>query len=141
MSGCDCEVEIKDQSESKTLLILLAINGVMFFVEFGLGLYSDSTALIADSLDMLADASVYGIALYAVGRSIKTRISAAHISGLFQVILGLGVLADISRRLIVGSEPVSMFMIGIGIVALIANLVCLKLIYKHRTGDVHMRAS
>jgi cation diffusion facilitator family transporter len=141
LSGCDCEVEIRDRSESKTLLILLAINAVMFFVEFGLGLYSDSTALIADSLDMLADASVYGIALYAVGRSLTTKASAARISGVLQIVLGFGVLADIVRRLIVGSEPVSLFMMGVGTIALMANLVCLKLIYKHRTGDVHMRAS
>jgi len=141
VSGCDCEVEIKDRSESKTLLILLAINAVMFFVEFGLGLYSDSTALIADSLDMLADASVYGIALYAVGRSIATKVSAARVSGFLQVLLGLGVLADVVRRLIVGSEPMSLFMIGVGLLALAANLICLKLIYKHRAGEVHMRAS
>jgi Co/Zn/Cd efflux system component len=141
VSGCDCEVEIKDRSESKTLLILLAINAVMFFVEFGLGLYSDSTALIADSLDMLAHASVYGIALYAVGRSIATKASAARVSGFLQVLLGLGVLADVVRRLIVGSEPMSLFMIGVGLLALAANLICLKLIYKHRAGEVHMRAS
>jgi len=141
MSNCDCELEIKDRSESKTLLILLIINAVMFFAEFGLGLYADSTALIADSLDMLADASVYGVALYAVGRSVTTKATAARVSGFLQVMLGLGVLFDIARRLVLGSEPVSLFMIGVGTIALIANLVCLKLIYKHRTGEVHMRAS
>lgn len=32
-------------------------------------------------------------------------------------------------------------MIFVGIVALVANTVCLVLIYKHRQGEVHMRAS
>ena len=32
-------------------------------------------------------------------------------------------------------------MISVGIVALIANTICLALISKHRDGEVHMRAS
>ena len=37
----------------------------MFCAEIIVGIMSQSTALIADSLDMFADATVYGIALYA----------------------------------------------------------------------------
>ena len=32
-------------------------------------------------------------------------------------------------------------MISVGLIALIANSICLMLIYKHRQGEVHMRAS
>jgi Co/Zn/Cd efflux system component len=32
-------------------------------------------------------------------------------------------------------------MIGVGIIALIANIYCLMLIRKHKDGEVHMRAS
>jgi Co/Zn/Cd efflux system component len=32
-------------------------------------------------------------------------------------------------------------MISIGVVALVANVICLKLISKHREGEIHMRAS
>ena len=141
MSGCGCEVEIKNQEQSRVLIQLLAINGVMFIVEIVAGIVADSTALIADSLDMLADATVYAIGLYAVGRSLAAKAKAAHISGIFQVLLGLGVLFDIVRRFIVGSEPESLMMIAVGAVALIANTLCLRLIYKHRQGEVHMRAS
>ncbi len=141
MSGCGCEIEIEDKAQSRTLIILLAINGVMFVAEIIAGVVADSTALIADSLDMLADASVYAIGLYAVGRSLLVKARAAHISGVFQVLLGLGVLFDIVRRTIVGSEPESLMMMTVGLVALIANSICLMLIYKHRQGEVHMRAS
>ena len=141
MSGCGCEVEIKDQEQSRVLIQLLAINGVMFVAEIIAGIIGDSTALIADSLDMLADATVYAIGLYAVGRSLAAKAKAAHISGILQVMLGLGVLFDIVRRFIVGSEPESLMMISVGAVALIANTLCLRLIYKHRQGEVHMRAS
>jgi len=141
MSGCGCEIEIKDKEQSRVLILLLAINGVMFVAEIIAGIIGDSTALIADSLDMLADATVYAIGLYAVGRSLMTKAKAAHISGIFQVMLGLGVLFDIVRRFVVGSEPEPLMMIVVGIVALIANSICLVLIYKHRQGEVHMRAS
>jgi cation diffusion facilitator family transporter len=141
MSGCDCNIEIKNRNESRVLIILLGINAFMFFVELTLGILSESTALIADSLDMLADATVYGIGLYAVGRSALAKINAASISGIFQIILGVSVTLDVARRLIWGSEPESSLMITVGILALIANTICLLLISKHKEGEVHMRAS
>ena len=141
MAGCGCEVEIKDKSERHVLIALLLINGVMFVAEFIVGWWAQSTALIADALDMLADAMVYGVGLYAVGRSLLVKAHAARISGVLQVLLGLLVLIDILRRFVVGSEPVSTLMIAMGLIALIANITCLILIAKHRDGEVHMRAS
>ena len=141
MTGCGCEVEIKDKSERRVLIALLLINGFMFVTELGIGWWAQSTALIADALDMLADAMVYGVGLYAVGKPLLIKTHAARLSGTLQVLLGLLVLADILRRLVVGSEPVSTLMMGMGFIALLANVTCLILIAKHREGEVHMRAS
>lgn len=141
MAGCDCEVEIKNKEESRILIILLSINAFMFFFEITLGIFSESTALIADSLDMLADATVYGIGLYAVGRAARVKIKAAHLSGIIQIILGTLVILDVLRRLIWGSSPESLLIIAVGMLALLANVTCLALISKHRAGEVHMRAS
>ena len=141
MSGCGCEVEIEDRSQSRVLIWLLLINAAMFLVEFGVGWWAQSTALIADAMDMLADAMVYGVGLYAVGKPLSAKVRAASLSGWLQVGIGLLVLADIVRRFVYGSEPVSNLMMLMGLVALIANTVCLGLISKHRDGEVHMRAS
>lgn len=141
MTGCGCEVEIKDKSERHVLITLLLINGFMFVAEFVIGWWAQSTALIADALDMLADAMVYGVGLYAVGRSLLVKAHAARISGVLQILLGLLVLFDIVRRIVVGSEPVSTLMMAMGLIALIANVTCLILISRHREGEVHMRAS
>lgn len=141
MSGCGCEIEIKDKSETRVLVILLLINGLMFLVEFGVGWWAESTALIADAMDMMADAMVYGVGLYAVGKSVSAKIQAATLSGWLQIGLGLLVLADIVRRFVYGSEPASTLMMAMGLMALIANTICLILISKHRDGEVHMRAS
>ena len=141
MSGCGCEVEIKDQSQRQVLYWLLGINATMFVIEMGIGLLADSTALIADSLDMLADAVVYGVALYASGKSLLHKANAASISGFFQMALGVLIIIDIVRRSIYGSEPVSGLMMAMGAVALVANVICLVIIRKQRNEEVHMRAS
>ncbi len=127
--------------EASTLKILLGINAAMFVIEMGAGLIAQSAGLVADSLDMFADAAVYGLALYAVGRSARLQVRAAHLAGFFQIVLALGVLVEVARRFLYGSEPESMLMMGIGAVALVANVSCLLMIYGHREGGAHMKAS
>jgi len=141
MSDCGCGTEQADELERKTLVILLSINAFMFVTELVLGWVAQSTGLIADSLDMLADAAVYGISLYAVGKGVLQQARSARISGVLQVVLGLGVLFEVFRRLILGSEPESLLIMAVGFLALSANIACLMLISRHREGGVHMRAS
>jgi len=141
MSDCDCSLDIESREQSRVLWALLAINAAMFVVEFATGIIAESTGLIADSLDMLADAAVYAVGLFAVGKATHTKIRAATLSGVFQIILALGVALEILRRIVSGSEPEPMFMVGVGVIALIANVICLSLISRHRAGEVHMRAS
>ena len=129
------------QRESGILKWLLPINGIMFVVEITVGWWAQSTGLIADSLDMFADAAVYGVALFAVGHSTRMKLSAAHLSGWFQVILALGALSEVVRRLMLGSEPISSLMMGFGLVALAANIFCLVLISKNKESGAHMKAS
>lgn len=132
---------VSDTEESVTLRILLGINALMFVVEMTAGLIAQSTGLIADSLDMFADAAVYALALYAVGRSIKLQVRAAHVAGILQLILALGVLIEVGRRFLYGSEPESLIMMTTAFLALLANTGCLLLIAKHRDGGAHMKAS
>ncbi len=141
MADCDCQFEARNEAERKTLRLLLYINAFMFVLELSAGILAYSAGLLADSLDMLADACVYGISLYAVGRSQFYKARAARISGIVQILLGLGVIAEVGRRFVFGSEPEGLFMLGIGSLALTANLTCLMLLAKHREGEVHMRAS
>lgn len=133
--------QIPAAAESSTLKLLLAINATMFLVEIIIGWLAESTGLIADSLDMLADAAVYGISLYAVGRAAVVQAGAARLSGYLQLLLAAGALFEVARRFWVGSNPEPSFMMGIAFAALIANVSCLMLIAKHRQGGVHMRAS
>lgn len=74
MSDCGCEFEATNDTQKKVLYWLLAINATMFFLEFGVGWIAQSTALVADSLDMLADAIVYGIVCMPLAVPQKTKL-------------------------------------------------------------------
>ena len=130
-----------DSSERSALLILFAINATMFVVELVAGWLAQSTGLLADSRDMFADAAVYAMSLYAVGRAASSQFAAARFSGYVQLLLALGVLGEVARRLVVGSQPAAPVMIGVALLALVANAVGMALLAKHRHGGVHMRAS
>jgi len=130
----------RDETEARTLWILLGINGVMFVVEQVAAWLAQSAGLLADSLDMLADATVYGVALYAVGRAPLLKRRAAHLTGWLQVTLALGVLGEVVRRLLLGSAPEAPLMMGVALLALAANVFCLLLISRNRHYGVHMMA-
>jgi Co/Zn/Cd efflux system component len=132
---------IKSLEEAQLLKLLLAINGAMFVIELITGIWAQSTGLIADSLDMFADAAVYGVSLYAVGKAASLKIRTAHLAGWLQILLAVSALSEVIRRFIYGSEPVSILMMTIGLLALIANAYCLFLIAKKRSYEAHMKAS
>lgn len=130
-----------DGAEAGSLKILLLINAGMFVFELIAGLVAGSAGLIGDSLDMFADAAVYGVALLAVGRGLQQQLRAARVAGVLQLILALGLLLEVGRRFVFGSEPESLAMMAVSLVALLANVTCLLLIAQHRNAGVHMKAS
>ncbi len=139
----DGNLESLDSSleEASLLKKLLAINGGMFVIELVAGIMAQSMGLIADSLDMLADGGVYGISLYAVGKSMALKKKSALTNGYFQFILGTGIIIETMRRFIFGSEPEPSYMIIVSLVALFTNIYCLALLSKYKEGEVHMQAS
>jgi Co/Zn/Cd efflux system component len=140
-SGCSCGcAAAAAKAEAHTLRRLLAINAAMFVVEIVAGWLAQSTGLIADSLDMFADAAVYGLALYAVGHAGR-QLSAARLSGWLQLLLALGVLGEVLRRWLTGSTPEPLPMMSIALLALAANVACMAMLAKHRDGGAHMQAS
>lgn len=127
--------------EAQTLRIVLAINAVMFVGELAMAWLAQSAGLLADSLDMFADAAVYGLALHAVGRSARARTRTAHAAGWLQAALAVGALGEVLRRFLWGSAPEPPLMMIVATVALAANVACLWLVARHREGGAHMQAS
>ncbi len=127
--------------ERRILIIVLIINAVMFSVEFSAGLMAGSTALLADSLDMLADAIIYAIGLFALGRASHWRARAALTSGLFQMALGAGIAIEAFVKIFVDGLPDTTTMGLFGMLALIANTICFVLLARFRDGDINLRAT
>ncbi len=98
--------------------------------------------LVADSLDMLADAIVYGLSLWAVGAAVTRKKRVARLSGYFQMFLALMGLVEVVRRFI-GAEPLPDYrmMVGISALALIANSFALWTLTRSKSQEAHMKAS
>ena len=123
------------------LLIVLAINLALFGVEFVTGILGHSTALLADSMDMLGDAIVYGFSLYVLARGAIWQARAAFLKGVIMALFGAGILIEVALKLMRGVVPAAELMGGVGVLALTANAVCLFLLWRRRADDVNMRSA
>jgi cation diffusion facilitator family transporter len=145
MSGCgDCcgsDLIRATAAERRVLTIVMILNAAMFLAEFYAGLLAGSTALLADSLDMLADALVYALGLFALGRAAHWRARAAFTSGVFQLALGLGVGAEAGVKMFVDGLPDTTTMGVFGVIALLVNSICFLLLSRFRDGDINLRAT
>ena len=141
MSDCGCHHEAKNASERGVLWIALALNAVMAVIGGLAGWIAQSTGLLADALDMLSDATAYAIGLIAIGRSARFKANAALLSGGVLLVLGIGVLLEVSRRIVHGAEPLSGWMIGTALLSLVVNVVVLRLLAPLKSGEVHLRAT
>jgi cation diffusion facilitator family transporter len=133
-----CEIEALRGRQSSTLKIVLAINAVMFVVELTAGLIGHSISLVADSLDMLGDALVYGFSLYVVARGARMKARAALFKGLIMLGFGLFVLGQAIYRIVYPQLPVFETIGLIGLLALTANGICFYLLWRHRADDINM---
>jgi cation diffusion facilitator family transporter len=145
MAGCSDEcgtnLEHANRQERRILIIVLLINAAMFVAEFSAGLLSGSTALLADSLDMLGDALIYALGLFALGRARHWRARAALTSGAFQLLLGLGVATEALWKTVADGLPDAATMGLFGVIALLANTACFLLLARFRDGDINLRAT
>lgn len=139
--SCAIETLALQKEQRRVLMIVMAINAVMFVVEFAAGVVAGSVALMSDAVDMFGDAMVYGVSLYAVGRSSRWRNGAALLKGGFILIFGIGVLIQAILKIQNGVPPSSPIMLSIGGLALAANLACLALLWRFRTQDINMSST
>ena len=127
--------------QRRVLVVVMVINFAMFFAEFGGGLLAGSSALMADSVDMLGDALVYVLSLYALSRGARWEAGAALTKGGIILVFGIAVAVQIADRIINGVPPSSTLMLVFGSLALAANLTCLGLLWRFRNLNVNMSST
>ncbi|MHA7835889.1 MAG: cation transporter [bacterium] len=145
MKSC-CENEVRElsalrQRQAKVLWVCLVANLTMFFVEFTAGLWSESTSLKSDSLEMLGDAFVYAFSLNVLHHSRVWRARAALSKGLLMAAFALVVLSDAVLRLRAGTPPLAAPMAAFGSLALVVNALSFALLYRHRSDDSNLRST
>lgn len=138
-SGCD--ITAMQKQHGRVLWVVLLINAVMFLVEGGAGVLAHSTSLLADALDMLGDALVYGFSLFVLARSVRWQAGAALAKGWLMLAFGLGVLGEAVYKVFHPVMPGVETMGVIGGLALIANVVCFVLLYGSRRDNLNMRST
>jgi len=136
-----CEVREIPREQRRVLHIVLWINAAMFLTESIAGLLANSTALLADSVDMLGDAIVYGFSLYVIGRGVVWQARAAQLKGIVMAAFAVGVLVQVGAKIAQGLVPTVEVMSAVGVLALAANLVCLGLLWRRRADDINMRSA
>lgn len=133
-------VERLRERQATTLRLVLVANAMMFVVELVSGLLAGSVALLADSLDMLGDALVYGFSLYVVARGpvwkVRAAVAKAAVMGLF----GAFVLGQLVYKLAYPQLPTVETMGVVGVLALAVNGACFALLWRHRAEDINMRS-
>lgn len=144
MASCcndkSCALDQLHSRQSATLKAVLILNAIMFAVELGAGLLSGSVSLLADSLDMLGDALVYGFSLWVIGREHLWKARAAAVKAGVMAFFGFFVLAEIVYKLAVPQMPTYETMGAVGLLALAVNSVCFVLLWRHRAEDINMRS-
>ena len=135
-----CALDQLRERQSATLKLVLFVNAAMFAIELVSGLLAGSVALVADSLDMLGDALVYGFSLYVVARGALWKARAAVAKAAVMGLFGAFVLAQLLYKLAFPQVPVFEAMGAVGALALAANSLCLALLWRHRAEDINMRS-
>lgn len=137
--GCG-EKRSRDERWERVLLIALGLNAGMFAIEMVAGVSAQSASLMADALDFLGDSANYAISLGVAGLALRWRARAAMLKGLTLLAVGLWVLASTFWMAYSGSAPQAETMGVIGVMALVANLWCALLLWRHRDGDANRRS-
>lgn len=128
-------------AERRTLWIVLLLNVGIALAFLIAGISGDSSALLANGLDNLSDAAVYALSLIALCRGTKWKTRAAAVSGAMLLVFAAGILLDVGRRFLQGSEPIGVTMMAMSAVAAVVNFICLKLLQRLREPDVNLRAA
>ena len=139
-SGDSCAPPALVERQRNILIWVLFINAGMFVVEASAGWVAHSSALLADSLDMLGDSLVYSFSLFAISRGPRWAARSALLKGGIMALFGLFVLGEVVHKLLWPVVPVAETIGIIGVLALLANLTCLLLLTRHRSDDINMHS-
>lgn len=130
------------QADRRRLSLAFAANVAMFLVGLAGWRIAQSTAVLGDALDMLADASGYAIAWMAVGGSAGRQRAAARWNGAMLIALGVALFGEVAHRWVVGESPDGPWIAVFAVLSLAVNALVLRLLSVYRESrQPHLRAT
>ena len=113
----------------------------MFFVEGITGWMAQSNALMADALDMLGDAVVYGFSLFVIQLDPIWRTRSGILKATIMSVFALSILGSAIYRVYHHVVPIASAMGIVASLALAINLLCAYLLLRFRKDDINMRSA
>lgn len=139
--GKTIEVRALQAAQRRALLWVLAINAGTFAMMLGAALHSGSSSLLSGGLDNLGDAATYALSLLVVGASLRAKARVAFFKGLLILGAALAVAAQIGWRIAHPGVPIFATMGAAALLNLGFNLVCLRILWPYRHGDINLASA
>lgn len=141
--GCGKTIDVRAMQarQRRVLVIVLAINAATFAMMIVAAFLSRSSSLLSGALDNLGDALTYALSLAVVGASAGAKARVSLFKGGLILMAALAVATQIVWRL---ANPTTPLFEGMGLAAFLnlgANLVCLRLLWPYREGDVNLASA
>jgi cobalt-zinc-cadmium efflux system protein len=148
-------VHFKDltQQTGRRMALSLVITLLFVFVEIAAGLFSNSLALLTDAAHNFTDVLALALAWWALRLTIqpashqktygyhRAGILAALINSTTLVLIALGIFYEAYQRFIDPPEVQADILIGVGLVAVIINVVTALLVRRGAESDLNIRAA
>ncbi len=139
-SCCQGQLDVSalESRQRRVLIWVLVINVFTFLMMVSGSVLSGSSSLLSGTLDNLGDAVTYALSLAVVGATCTAKARVALFKGLLIVGAALAVAVQIGWRIQHPESPVVETMSIAALLNLGANVLCLRLLYPYRNGDVNM---
>lgn len=128
------------ESPKLVLWVALSLNFFMFLVELITSFMAESMSLRADSIDFLGDSVNYGVSIFILSMSLKTKAKASILKSASMAIFGLWVVFSSIYFVVNDLFPQPHTMGLMGAIAFVVNLTVAFLLFRFRNGDSNMQS-
>ena len=141
------------QQSTKRLSISLFLTLAFVFIEAAAGIFSNSLALLTDAAHNLTDVIALALSWFAIRITIRPSnerktygyhrvgILVALINSSTLVVIALGIFYEAWHRFISPPEVQSTVLIGVGLIAVVINIVTAKLVHEGSDSDLNLRSA
>jgi cobalt-zinc-cadmium efflux system protein len=138
---------------TKRLALSLSLTAIFVFIEVAAGVLSNSLALLTDAAHNFTDVIALGLSWYALKIATKPAnagktfgyhrvgILVALVNSTTLILIAFGIFYEAYHRFITTPEVNAPILVGVGIIAVIINVVTAWLVHKGSESDLNLRSA